>query len=156
MKKLLLVSALLIAVIANSFSQSPVKATIRLKDGKVIEAYHFGKLKCESNAYAINSTILKGKFNNNHTEITDYKDISKLVLSGFTAGPVASVGNQKGKITVVKNNGVSVQLDDAELMMSCFNPADRYNEIHVQVINPLTEKKADVAIEMKNIESITF
>jgi hypothetical protein len=156
MKKILLISIFLIAVVSASFGQSPVKATIRLKDGKIIEAYHFGKLKCESNNYASNFTILKGKFHDTHTEISEYNDISKLIFTGFTDAPAPSVGNQKGSITVIKKNGVNVQLSEAELMMSCFNPADRYNEIHVQVINPLNDKKTDVAIEMRKIESITF
>jgi hypothetical protein len=156
MKKLFFVSIFLAAILLNALGQSAVKATIHLKDGKVVEAYHFGKLKCESNAYASTFTTLKGKFNGNHTEISDYKDISKLELSGFTASPVPSVGNQKGSIIVLKKNGVSVKLDEAELAMSCYNPADRYNEIHVQVVNPLNDKKADIAIAMKDIVSISF
>jgi hypothetical protein len=156
MKKLSAITILLCITLNAALSQSPVKAVIKLRDGKVIEAYHFGKLKCETNTYASNYTILKGKFQGSHTEISDYRDISKLILTGFTDAPAPSVGNQKGTITAVRKNGVSVMLDEAELIMSCFNPKDRYNEIHVQVINPLTDKKADVAIEMKNIESITF
>jgi hypothetical protein len=139
-----------------AFSQSAVKATIRLKNGKTIEAHHFGKLVCESNRTAYNFTILRGKFHDTHTEISDYKDIAKLSFAGFAAAPAPSVGNQKGTITVLKKNGVSVALEQAELVMSCFSPADRYNEIHVQVINPLTDEKTDVAVEMRNIESVTF
>jgi len=139
-----------------TFGQSPVKATIHLKDGKTVNAVHFGKLNCESNHYSPTFTILRGKYNGNHTEINDYKDISKLVLNGFISQPVASVGNQKGSITVIKKSGVSVSLEEAELVMSCFGPADRYNEIHVQIINPLTEKTVDMAIGMNKIESINF
>ena len=79
-----------------------------------------------------------------------------MVLTGFTAPPAASVGNQKASITVIKKNGTSVPLEEAELAMSCFAPADRYNEIHVQIINPLTEKAVDLAVEVRKIESITF
>jgi len=156
MKKLLLLTILFSTSLFCSFGQSPVKATIRLKNGKTIEAFHFGKLKCESNAYASNFTTLKGSFHGNHTEIADYKDISKLELSGFTASPAPSVGNQKGIIKAVKKDGVTVELEDAELVMSCFNPADRYNEIHVQIVNPLTNEKADVAVAIKDIVSIAF
>jgi hypothetical protein len=99
---------------------------------------------------------LRGKFQDSHTEIIDYKDINKLVLSGFNAPPVSSTGNQKGKITVVKKNGVSVPLEEAELALSCFSPSDKYNEIHVQILNPLTEKAVDLAIEMRKIESVSF
>jgi hypothetical protein len=157
MKKIqstLLLVTLLAATAA--FCQSPVKATIHLKDGKTVNAYHFGKLNCESNHYSPTFTILRGKYNGNHTEVNDYKDITKLVLTGFTSPPVSSVGNQKGSITVIKKSGVSIPLEEAELVMSCFGPADRYNEIHVQIINPLTEKAVDMAIEMNKIESISF
>jgi len=147
---------LFLLVFAAVSGQTARKAIIHLKDGKKIEASHFGKLFCESNRYAPTYTILRGKYSGSHTEISDYNDISKLVLSGFTESPVASKGNQKGTITVVKSNGVSVILDEAELAMSCFGPGDRYNEIRVQIINPLTEKTVDVAVEMKNIESIVF
>ena len=156
MKNILLSLILLAATASAVISQSPVKATIRLKDGKTIEAYHFGKLICESNRYATTHTILRGKFNGSHTEISDYKDLSKLVLTGFTEAPAPSVGNQKGTITAVKRNGVNVTLDEAELVMSCFNPSDRYNEIHVQVLNPLNDQKTDLAIEVRKIESVTF
>lgn len=156
MKKLVLFVIIFSSLATAAFGQPPVKATIRLKDGKTIDVHHFGKLNCESNRYASTFTILRGKYNGSHTEISDYKDISKLVLTGFSAGPAPSVGNQKGKITAVKKSGVSVPLEEAELVMSCFGPSDRYNEIRVQIINPLTEQKADIAVEVKNIESITF
>lgn len=133
-----------------------MKATIQLKDGKSVNVHHFGKLACESNRYAATFTILRGTFSGSHTEISDYKDISKLVLNGFNSPPVASTGNQKGKITVIKKNGVSVPLEEAELAMSCFGPSDRYNEIHVQIINPLTEKAVDMSIAIRNIEFISF
>ena len=155
MKKLLLVTILFNAVIIAALCQ-PVGAVIKLKDGQTVEAYHFGKLKCESNAYALSFTTLRGKFQDSHTEINDYRDISKLILTGFSAAPAPSTGNQKGTISVIKKNGVTVKLEEAELVLSCFNPKDRYNEIHVQIINPLTDEKADLAIEMRNIESISF
>jgi hypothetical protein len=155
MKTILLAFFLLSATLAG-FGQSKVKATIHLKDGKTIEAYHFGKLKCEPAVFGDTYITLRGLFSGTHTEIKDYSDVSKLVLSGFTAAPAASVGNQKGKITVIKKNGVSVPLDEAELVMSCFGHEDRYNEIHVQVMNPLTNELIDQVVEMNKIESITF
>ncbi len=147
---------LFLLIFAAASGQTAKKAIIHLKDGKIIEASHFGKLFCESNRYATTYTILRGKYSGSHTEISDYNDISKLILSGFTESPVASKGNQKGTITVVKKSGVSVVLEEAELAMSCFGPSDRYNEIHVQILNPLTEKTVDVAVEMNKIESIAF
>ena len=156
MKTFTLSILFLTAIFTLSSGQSPVKATIHLKDGKVIDVRHFGKMKCESNQYAGTFTILRGQFSGSHTEISDYKGIDKLVLTGFTDPPVSSKGNQKGKITVIKKGGVNVVLDEAELVMSCFGPSDRYNEIHVQIMNPLTDKLVDMAVEMKQIESISF
>jgi len=156
MKKITLAIFLLSGIVTLSSGQSPVKATIHLKNGKVIDVRHFGKAKCESNQYAGTFTILRGQYSGSHTEISDYKGIDKLILSGFTDPPVSSKGNQKGKITVVKKGGVNVILDEAELVMSCFGPSDRYNEIHVQILNPLTDKLVDMAVEMNQIESINF
>jgi hypothetical protein len=156
MKTFTLTFLLLTGILSFSAGQSPVKATIRLKNGKTIEARHFGKLKCESNQYAGTFTMLRGLYSGSHTEISDYKGVDKLILSGFTDPPVSSKGNQKGKITVVKKGGVTVPLDEAELVMSCFGPSDRYNEIHVQILNPLTDKIVDMAVEMNQIESISF
>jgi hypothetical protein len=156
MKKFTISTLLMAVMITLSYGQSPVKATIRLKNGKVIDARHFGKIKCESNQSTGTFTILRGKYNGSHTEISDYRDIDKLIPSGFTEPPVSSKGNQKARITVVKKGGVNVVLDEAELVMSCFGPSDRYNEIHVQILNPLTNKVVDMAVEMNQIESISF
>jgi hypothetical protein len=156
MKTLALTILLLAGIFTLTYAQSPVKATIRLKNGKVIDARHFGKMKCESSQYTGTFTILRGQYSGSHTEISDYKDIDKLVLSGFTEPPVSSKGNQKARITVVKKGGINVVLDEAELVMSCFGPSDRYNEIHVQILNPLTNKLVDMAVEMNQIESISF
>ena len=156
MRTFTLTILLLTGIISLSYGQTAVKATIHLKNGKVIEARHFGKMKCESSQYTGTFTILRGQYSGSHTEISDYKGIDKLILSGFTDPPVSSKGNQKGKITVVKNGGVNVVLDQAELVMSCFGPSDRYNEIHVQILNPLTNKMVDMAVQMNQIETINF
>jgi hypothetical protein len=156
MKTFTLTIFFLTGIITLSSGQSPVKATLHLKNGKIIEAHHFGKMKCESNQVAGTFTILRGQYSGSHTEISDYKGIDKLILTGFTDPPVSSKGNQKGKITVVKRGGVNVVLDEAELVMSCFGPSDRFNEIHVQILNPLTDKMVDLAVEMNQIESINF
>lgn len=154
--KTLICCLILTFAVTSSRGQSPVKATLQMKDGKTVNVHHFGKLFCESNRSTPTHTILRGKYSGSHTEIDDYKDISKLTLSGFTAAPVASIGNQKATITVLKKNGVSVILEEAELVMSCFGPKDRYNEIHVQIMNPLTDKPVDMAVEINKIASVSF
>lgn len=153
--KYLILGVLLVSA-AHSSGQSKVGAIINLNDGKSIDVYHFGRLSCESNKFAETFTILRGRYFDSPTEINNYSDVAQLILSGFTDAPAASVGNQKGQITAIKRDGVKVELEEAELSMSCFGPGDRYNQIRVQIMNPLTESPVDLAIEMRNIESITF
>jgi len=145
-----------LAVTAGALGQSNVGATIKLKEGQTIDVYHFGKLTCESNRYAETYTILRGKYFDSPTEINNYTDIAQLILAGFTDPPVSSVGNQKGTITAIRRDGVKVELEDAELVLSCFGPGDKYNQIRVEIINPLTKAAVDRIVEMRNIESVTF
>ena len=148
--------AICVIATATAFGQGNVEAIIKLKDGKSLDVYHFGKLNCESNQYAKTFTILRGKFYGSPTEINDFSDISQLVLSGFTDPPIASSGNQKGTITAIKKDGVKVELDDAELVMSCYGPGDKFNQIRVQILNPLTQSPVDLSVEIRSIETITF
>ncbi len=133
-----------------------VPAVIKLKDGETLEIYHFGQLNCSSTEYFESYIMLKGLYNDSHTETKDYKDVNKLVLIGFKDDPVWSVGNQKGEITVYKKNGISVSLKEAELYMSCYGSVEKYNQIRVQMVNPLTDKLFEKAIPVNNIQSITF
>lgn len=156
MKTKAIIIVMLLLAGSITFGQGNVGAVIRLKDGSSIDVHHFGRLECESNPYANTYTILRGKYYDSHTEIKDYSDISQLILAGFNDPPVASTGNQKATITAIKKDGVKVVLEDAELVMSCFGPNDKHNMIRVQIINPLTNEAVDLAIEMRNIELITF
>ncbi len=133
-----------------------VPAVIRLNDGEILEVYHFGQLNCSSSKFFDSSITLKGKYLGSHTETNDYSEINKLVLQGFTEEPVSSVGNQKGTITVYKKNGQSFDLEEAELYMACYGSVEKYNQIRVQMINPLTGKPFEKPISTKDIESITF
>ena len=146
----------LLTAASGLLAQGTVPAVIKLKDGSTIEVHHFGKLYCESNRYANTYTILRGRFYDSPTEISDFSDISQLVLAGFTDSPAASVGNQKGTITAIRKDGVKAELNEAELALSCFGPADKYNQIRVQIVNPLTREPVDLVVEMRNIETITF
>ncbi|MBN1157983.1 MAG: hypothetical protein JXA61_01270 [Bacteroidales bacterium] len=156
MKIKTIITGMLILSATAALGQGKVSAVINLKDGNTIDVYHFGRLMCESNRYAETYTLLRGKYFNSPTEINDYSDISQLLFSGFTDPPAASVGNQKGTITAVRKDGVRVALDDAELVMSCFGPGDKYNQIRVQVLNPLTQEAVDRIVEMQQIESVVF
>jgi hypothetical protein len=136
--------------------QKNVPATVTLKDGTSIDVYHFGKLSCESNPYAETYTHVRGKFSQSPTEINNYADISQLILAGFSDPPMRAAGNQKGHITLVRKNGVKVTLEEAELVMSCYGAGELFNQIKVQILNPLTGKPAEQTIEVKEIASVTF
>ncbi|MBN1599057.1 MAG: hypothetical protein JW894_12255 [Bacteroidales bacterium] len=129
---------------------------ITLKNGETINAVHFGQLKCGKEVYSSNYIIIKGKYTDIVTEIKEYKDIEKIVLEGYTEPPATTVGNQKGTLRIFKKDGVSVTLEEAELVMSCYGPGDKYNEITVKIINPLTEQPSERTIEVREIQSIIF
>ena len=148
---------IMLAWAMSAFAQTnkqPVQVT--MKNGESLDAVHFGQLKCGKEVYGENYIIIRGKFMDSVTEIKDYREIEKIVLEGYSAAPVASVGNEKGTLRIFKKNGVSVTLEDAELVMSCYGPGDRYNEVVVQIMNPLTNQPAEQAIETRNIQSIIF
>jgi hypothetical protein len=157
MKFSIILSVVLFALSVSLHAQNPkAPCTVKLKDGKTIEAIHFGQLKCGKEVYGQNYIIVRGKFMDNPTEIKEYKDIEKIVLEGFDADPAVSVGNQKSTLIIYKKNGVSVTLEEAELAMSCYAPGDKYNTIVVQIMNPLTNQAGEQVIETKEIQSIIF
>jgi hypothetical protein len=146
-----------LALAIQLFAQNPkVPVQINLKDGKSIDAIHFGQLKCGKETYADNYIIIRGKYMGAVTEMKDYKEIEKIVPEGYSAAPVASVGNETGTLVIYKKNGVSVTLDEAELVMSCYGPGDKYNELIVQIMNPLTNQPSEQSVETRNIQSIIF
>jgi len=149
---LLILSLLSIAV----NGQKNVPATVTLKDGSRMEIYHFGKLVCESNQYAETFTIVRGKFSQSPTEIKNWDDFSQLILEGFTDPPMRAASSQKALITVVRKNGIKATLEEAELVMSCYGAGELFNQIKVQILNPLTGKPAEQTIEVKEIASISF
>jgi hypothetical protein len=146
-------AALLLTVNAQ---RTDVPATILLKDGKTIEAAHFGQDKCGTDNYSNDYVLIRGMYMNTLTEIRDYSDIEKLVFIGYKDKPVASVGNEKGKVQITKKNGVTVTLDDAEISMSCYGVGDMYNTLVVKITNPLTNQPAETVIETKDIQSVIF
>ncbi len=129
---------------------------IILKDGTQIDANHFGQLQCGKDVYSDDYIIVRGKFMDAVTEMKDYKEIEKIVLEGYTKPPATSLGNEKGTLRITKKDGRSVTLTDAELVMSCYGPGDKYNELIVQVINPLTNQPSEQPVETRKIQSIIF
>ncbi len=150
----LITSLILFACLAIKAQDVPVQ--INLKNGESITAKHFGQLKCGTNSYITNYILIRGKYLGAVSEIKNYKDIDKLVLSGFTDGPEASSGNQKADVTIYKRDGVSFELNETEIVMSCYAVGDLYNQIVVQIKNPLTGKTAEKKVDVKDIDSIVF
>ncbi len=136
--------------------QDNVPVLIKLKDGSTVDAYHFGQLECNKSKFFDSYIMLRGRYQDIPTEIKDYKNISKIVLIGFEAPPVSSIGNEKSRITVYKRNGVVVDMVEAELFISCFDADEKYNRIKVQIINPLTDKIVESTIDVKDIDSVVF
>ena len=148
--------ALLVMTLALSAQRVKQPVLITMKDGSTLDAVHFGQLKCGKEVYGNNYIIIRGKFMDAVTEMKDYSEIEKIVLEGYTKPPVTSEGNEKGTLRIIKKNGVSVTLNEAELVMSCYAPGDRYNELVVQIMNPLTNQIAEQPVETRNIQSIIF
>jgi hypothetical protein len=147
----------LLAIVITGFAQTNKQPVlITMKNGETLDALHFGQLKCGKEVYGENYVIIRGKFMDSVTEIKDYREIEKIILEGYTAAPVASIGNEKGTLRIQKKNGVSVTLNDAELVMSCYGTGDRYNEIVIQIMNPITNLATEQPVETRNIQSIVF
>lgn len=153
-----LLTTLILTLSACVFSQNKdVPVQINLKDSTSINAKHFGQLKCgNQSSLAENYILIRGKFMGSVTEIKTYDDIEKIVFEGYEAVPETSVGNEKGTLVIVKKNGVTVTLEEAEVTMSCYGSDDKYNEIVVQISNPLTGKATESRIETRNIKSVIF
>ncbi|MBN1951127.1 MAG: hypothetical protein JW801_07975 [Bacteroidales bacterium] len=157
MKIKILLTSLILAWATVSFSQNDKQAcVINMKSGETLDAIHFGQLKCGAKTMSSNYIIVRGKFMDSPTEIKEYRDIEKIVPEGYEDAPVASIGNEKGVVKITKRNGVVVTLTDAEIVMSCYGTGDLYNQIVVQILNPLTNQPAEKTIETRNIQSIIF
>jgi hypothetical protein len=154
--KFFAIATLLMAVTSVIAQQKLQPVLITLKDGTNIDVHHFGQLQCGKNVYSNDYVITRGKFMDAPTEIKDYKEIEKIVLEGYSKEPVTSIGNEKGTLRITKKDGRTVTLTDAELAMSCYAPGDKYNELIVQIINPLTDKPSEQPIETRKIQSIIF
>ncbi len=154
--KLLLTTLIMASVMQIHAQTNKQPVLITLKNGETLDAVHFGQLKCGKEIYSDNYIIIRGKFMNAVTEIKDYKEIEKIVLEGYKKEPVNSVGNELGTLRITKKDGVQVTLTEAEIAMSCYAPGDRYNEIVVQVFNPLTNQPSEQPVEVRKIQSIVF
>jgi hypothetical protein len=152
----LLTSLTIIFCISISAQQKDIPVQINLKDGTSLDAKHFGKLKCGKNSYSENFIYVRGKYQGSVTEIKDYSKIEKIVLEGFNAEPVSSVGNEKAVVRVYRKSGVSIALDEAEIFMTCYAAGDKYNQIVVQFINPVTDEAQEKEISTKDIQSVIF
>lgn len=157
MKVKIIVASLLFTagfMVQGQTTKQPVQ--LNLKSGESVDAIHFGQLKCGKEIYGDNYIILKGKYMNAVTEIRDFRDIEKIILVGYKEAPTASLGNEKGKLNIIKKNGVEVTMDDAEIVMSCYSTGDNYNTLIVQILNPLSNQPSEFTVETRNLHSIIF
>lgn len=142
----------------QAFSQNKdVPVRINLIDGGNVDAIHFGQLKCgNSSSLRENYIIIRGKYLGSITEIVNYSDIKKITLDGYNAGPEASAGNQKGTIYIQKSDGNTFTLEEAEISLSCYGPGDKYNQLIVQILNPINNKRAEATVNTRDVHSIDF
>lgn len=154
--KTLLTTVLLIIGMNMMAQQTDVPVQINLKDGGSIDAKHFGQLKCGTATYMDNYIFIKGKYLDNVTEIKEFNSIERIVLDGYYAQPEASAGNEKATLIVYKKDGKSFTLEDAEIVMSCYSVGNKYNQIVVQVDNPINNKVGELTINTNSIHSIIF
>ena len=155
MKSILLFLGITLVSLGLRAQQS---ADVVLKDGRVINVYHFGQYECNSTKfYHFGSKILiRGKYEDIVTDIKNYSDIKRIYLVDFKEGPASSVGNEKATIIIVKKNGVEVTLSDANISMSCYGGMDKYNQLKFQVKNPLDDKIYDTTVDTRDIKYIEF
>jgi hypothetical protein len=152
----ILLFAFLFLSLTGTAQNPDIPVLINLKNGQSIDALHFGQIKCGTDSYSNDYILIRGKYMDSVTEIKEYNDIEKIILEDYKSGPVASVGNEKGTLKIIKKNGVSVTLTDAEITMSCYGTGDLYNTIIVKMMNPLTNQAVEQTIETRNIQSIIF
>jgi hypothetical protein len=147
-------------IILFSFSIFTLKAEtpadIHLKSGKTIHAHHFGQLTCNGTRYFKNFIMIKGKYEGVVSEIKEYHDIKRIDLLDFEEPPLSTGENERGKISIEKKNGISFILDDAEITLSCYGVDEKYNQLQVQIINPVTEKPTETTIDTQDIDYILF
>lgn len=154
MKNIIL--ALFAATISVLASGQNTPARIVMKSGETLDVHHFGQLDCSGNTYTKKFTLIKGKYAGIVTEISDYRDIKKITLIGFSKSPMPSVGNEKGMINILKRNGVSVTLEEAEISLSCYGGDEKYNQLEVQIKHPLNDKIVETMVQTKDIDYILF
>jgi hypothetical protein len=154
--KIVLIGLFTVLCVTMQAQTIKIPVLITLKNGESIDAIHFGPLKCGTNLYAESYVMIRGMYMDNVTEIKNYSDIEKITLQGYKKPPEASLGNEKAKLTIYKKNGASFKLDDAEIIMSCYGVGDKYNEIIVQILNPVSNQTVEHKIETRNIQSIIF
>lgn len=157
MKKHLIYLFVLCSVF-STFGQAQrlVPAQIILKDGKTIEALHFGQLDCTGTDYFQSYILIKGKYNDQVNEINDYSKIKKIELVNFEQPPVESGNYEKGTIIIEKENGLIFTLDDATIYNSCKGTREKYNLLNIQEMNLLTDKVQETSISVMDIQEIIF
>lgn len=154
--KVILIALLFTFSQALLAQQTDVPVKIILKSGEEIVAKHLGQLSCGNAQFVDSYVLIRGKYMGTPTEIKTYQDFKKIEFTGFVAEPAPSVGNEKATITFYRKDGITVELNEADISQSCYSSGDLFNQISIQLINPLNQKVYEQKIETRNIQSIYF
>ncbi len=154
--KVILITLLFAFSQALLAQQTDVPVKIILNTGDEIVAKHLGQLSCGNAQYVDSYVLIRGKYMGTPTEIKTYQDFKKIDFMGFKAEPAPSVGNEKATIIFYRKDGITVELNEAEISQSCYSTGDFFNQITIQMVNPLNQKVYEQKIETRNIRSIHF
>ncbi|MDC0584596.1 hypothetical protein OAO55_02575 [Bacteroidales bacterium] len=147
-------TCILIAFSSLTFASNAVN--VILNDGTTIQASGYGQIDCDGNKYFDHQFMIKGKYNNVISEISNFSKIEKIELVSFSKEPISTGSNEKSIITVFKKNGISYSLNEASISLSCYGVGDKYNQLVFHVFSPVTEKAAEIFVKTKDIKYIIF
>ncbi|MEC3908740.1 hypothetical protein VOI54_17060 [Tamlana sp. 2201CG12-4] len=159
MKKLILLLALCFSPFLKAQEKVPCKIT--LKDGKTISVSHFGHLTCggrvDKHPYKNYMRVL-GVYEGQNLDIRKYSTIRKIELIDFYNSPERGYGSkpEKSIIKFYKKDGNVFTLQKAFLNNNCYGSPDRFNQIRLIVLNPITESRGEILVDIKNIKYIHF
>ena len=143
-----------ICSLAITTAYSQTQAKLVLKNGDILDIYHLGQANCNGRMFYNGYLMIKGLYNGINTELKDFSKLKSIELVGFTTDPVKTGNNEKATIIVERNNGSVFTLEDAELIMACYGSGEMYNQLKLQVVNPLTDKVDESAFATKDIQKI--
>ena len=151
----------IIALSVSTMCYGQLSAKIHLKNGRIIEVYHFGQMgqgktvEPDFKTYAI---LMKGAFYGQEMtfyKTADYHKISKIALTDYDQDE-EQCPREKGTIVITKTDGKVFSLENTVINNGKTHSLNKCNNIVVAVINPLTEQTMETAIALNEISYISF